>query len=83
MIHFPLLMAQLTPSKEKIRDAARFGTGLVIVVIGALMIAEGVLGWVSGDSLFFPNVNDTFVFWVGLLSVMIGGTFMSFFPGRR
>ncbi len=76
-------MTQLVPSREKMRNFARTGTGLIIVVIGALMISEGVLGWTSGTSMFFPDVNDTFVFWVGLLSVMIGGTFMSFFPSRR
>ncbi len=76
-------MTQSFPYVEKVRNIARFGTGLIIVVIGALMISEGVLGWTSGSSLFFPDVNDTFVFWVGLLSVMIGGTFMSFFPSRR
>ncbi len=76
-------MSQSFQSKETIRNAGRFGVGLLILVVGAIMIAEGVLGWVSGNSMFFPDVNDTFVFWVGLLSVMIGSTFMSFFPGRK
>lgn len=70
-------------AKEAATNAMRFAVGIVIVVVGALMVAEGVLGWVSNTSLFFSGMNDTFVFWVGLLSIMIGGTFMSFFPSRR
>ena len=69
-------------AKEAATNAMRFAVGIVIVVVGALMVAEGVLGWVSNTSLFFSGMNDTFVFWVGLLSIMIGGTFMSFFPSR-
>ncbi len=76
-------MTQMVPSKETMRNYARFGVGIFIVVVGAVMVAEGVLGWTSGSSMFFPDVNDTFVFWVGLLSILIGSTFMSFFPSRR
>jgi len=70
-------------ARETATNAMRFVVGMVIVVVGGLMVAEGVLGWVSDTSIFFPGMNDTFVFWVGLLSIMIGGTFMSFFPRRR
>ena len=76
-------MTQTTVLKETVTNAARFAVGIVIVVVGALMVAEGVLGWVSDTSMFFPGINDSFVFWVGVLSIMIGGTFMSFYPRRR
>lgn len=76
-------MTQTTALRETMTNVMRFAVGTVIVVVGALMVAEGVLGWVSDTSIFFPGINDSFVFWVGVLSIMIGGTFMSFFPRRR
>ena len=44
---------------------------VIAVVLGALMIAEGTLGWVTDRSLFYPGVNPTFKFVVGLLVVVL------------
>jgi hypothetical protein len=38
----------------------RFALGLITIVLGALMIAEGTVGWVTGESLFYLGVNPTF-----------------------
>ncbi len=53
------------------RRMTSFVAGLIAVVLGALMIAEGTLGWVTGQSLFYPGVNPTFKFVVGLLVVVL------------
>jgi len=53
------------------RRLNRFVAGLIAVVLGALMIAEGTLGWVTGQSLFYPGVNPTFKFVVGLIAVVL------------
>ena len=53
------------------RRMNRFVAGLIAVVLGALMIAEGTLGWVTGQSLFYPGVNPTFKFAVGLIAVVL------------
>jgi hypothetical protein len=53
------------------RRLNRFVAGLIAVVLGALMIAEGTLGWVTGQSLFYPGVNPTFKFAVGLIVVVL------------
>jgi len=43
---------------------------LIAIVLGALMIAKGTLGWVTGQSLFYPGVNPTFKFAIGFLVVV-------------
>ena len=48
-----------------------FVAGVIAVVLGALMIAEGTLGWVTGQSLFYPGVNPTFKFVVGFLVIVL------------
>jgi hypothetical protein len=53
------------------RRISSFVAGMVAVVLGALMIAEGTLGWVTGQSLFYPGVNPTFKFVVGFLVVVL------------
>jgi hypothetical protein len=41
------------------------------MVIGALMLAEGVLGWVTGASLFYGGVNPSFKFAVGFITIVL------------
>jgi hypothetical protein len=48
----------------------RMVTGLIAMVIGALMLAEGVLGWVTGTSVFYEGVNPSFKFAVGLITIV-------------
>ena len=49
----------------------RFVAGVIAIVLSALMIAEGTLGWVTSQSLFYPGVDPTFKFVVGLLVVVL------------
>lgn len=49
----------------------RFVAGMIALVIGALMVAEGTLGWVTGASLFYPGVNPTFKFAVGFVVIVL------------
>jgi len=58
-------------SEMEKRRVNNFVAGVIAVVLGALMIAEGTLGWVTGQSLFYPGVNPTFKFVVGLLVVVL------------
>ena len=49
----------------------RMVAGLIAMVIGALMLAEGVLGWVTGASLFYDGVNPSFKFAVGFITIVL------------
>mgnify|MGYP001148243341 CR=1 FL=1 len=49
----------------------RFVAGLIAIVLGALMIAEGVLGWVTDQSLFYSGVNPSFKFAVGFIVIVL------------
>jgi len=42
-----------------------------MIVLGALMLAEGVLGWVTNTSLFFEDVNPAFKFVVGFIAIVL------------
>jgi hypothetical protein len=53
------------------RRVNEFVAGVIAIVIGALMIAEGTLGWVTGQSLFYAGVNPTFKFVVGFLVIVL------------
>jgi len=57
-------------------DIMSFGLGIIVLVLGALMLAEGVLGWVTGASLFFEGVNPSFKFVVGLIAIVSTSSLM-------
>lgn len=54
----------------------RFGADLIVIVLDALMLAEGVLGWVSNTSLFYEGVNPSFKFVVGFIAVVLAASLM-------
>jgi hypothetical protein len=52
--------------------------GIVLVVLGALMIAEGVIGIMGSSGFFFiSNMNRGFEFVVGLVTIVTAGISMS------
>jgi len=57
-------------------NVGRFAAGLIVIVLGALMIAEGVLGWVTGTSLFYEGVNHSFEFVVGFIAIVLGASLL-------
>ncbi len=51
--------------------------GVIVVVLGALMMAEGVVGIVAGTSFMFAeNMNRGFEFVVGFVAVVLGAVVM-------
>ncbi len=58
------------------RDVFSFGAAIVLIVLGALMIAEGIIGALNGTSLFFSGVNRGFEFVMGLVTLIVGASLM-------
>ncbi len=57
-----------------VRDVGRLGAGLLLIVLGALMLAEGIAGSITNSVLFFAGVNRGFEFVVGLVTVIVGAS---------
>ncbi len=54
-------------------DVARFILGGIFIVLGAGLLLEGIAGSLYGSRLFLDDVNRVFEFFVGLMSVTLGG----------
>jgi hypothetical protein len=52
----------------------RFVFALVVIVGGALMLADSVLGSLQGTTLFFEGVNHSFETIVGLVTLVVGAS---------
>ena len=48
----------------------KLAIGVILVVIGALLLADGVIGWVSNTYVFIADVNPTFKFVVGIIAIV-------------
>ena len=48
----------------------KLGIGVILVIIGALLIADGVITAVNGTHVFFPDVHPAFKFIVGFIAVV-------------
>lgn len=59
-----------------VRDVFAFGASIVLIVLGALLLAEGVIGSVNGTTLFFEGVNRGFEFIMGLVTIIVGASQM-------
>jgi len=57
-------------------DVAHFAAALFLIVLGALMLAEGIVGAMNGSTLFFEGVNRGFEFVVGLVTLIVGASLM-------
>jgi predicted metal-binding membrane protein len=56
---------------EKIRKMGAFVAGIILVVIGALMLAEGVITLMGNSAfLFVDNMNRGFELVVGLVTII-------------
>lgn len=53
-------------------DIRSLVAGVISIVVGALMLADGVLGAVAGISLFFGGTNPSFVVAVGIIALLLG-----------
>lgn len=61
---------------SSIRNIFEFGASVVLIVLGALLLAEGVIGSLNGTMLFFDGVNRGFEFIMGLVTVIVGASLM-------
>lgn len=59
-----------------VRDVFSSGASIVLIVLGALLLAEGVVGALNGTTLFFEGVNRGFEFIMGLVTVIVGASLM-------
>lgn len=57
-----------------VADIGMFAGGLIVIVLGALLLAEGIAGTVSNSTIFFEGVNRGFEAIVGLISVILGAS---------
>ena len=46
--------------------------GIILMVLGALMLADGVAGLVMDTSFIFEGINPLFEIVVGLISIILG-----------
>ncbi len=61
---------------SSVRDIFGFGASIVLIVLGALLLAEGVAGSLNGTMLFFDGVNRGFEFVMGLVTIIVGASLM-------
>lgn len=57
-----------------VADIGMFGGGLIVIVLGALLLAEGVAGTVTNSTIFFEGVNRGFEGVVGFIAVILGAS---------
>ncbi len=53
-------------------DVGHFMGGLIVLVLGALILADSVVGAVSGTPLIFSGMNSGFEFAVGFIAIVLG-----------
>ena len=62
---------------EKIRKMGAFIAGIILVVLGALMLAEGVITLMGNPAfLFVDNMNRGFELVVGLVTIIVAAATM-------
>ena len=62
---------------EKIRKMGAFVAGIILVVLGALMLAEGIITLMGNSPfLFIDNMNRGFELVVGLVTIIVAAATM-------
>jgi len=46
--------------------------GIIAVVLGAMMLLEGIVASVPGETIFFEGTNHNFAFAVAILALILG-----------
>lgn len=54
----------------------RFSGSLLVIVLGAILPAEGVYGSIIGASIFFEGVNPSFKVVVGFIAIVLAAAIM-------
>jgi len=52
----------------------RFLGGLISLVLGALMVADGVIEWVNNTVVFFPGVDFRFKVAIGIIVIVLSAS---------
>ena len=61
---------------RELKDLGDRGMGLIMVIIGALILASGVATYVAGVGFLFPGTNPGFVGIVGLIALILGSSLL-------
>ncbi len=62
---------------EKIRKMGAFVAGIILVVLGALILAEGIITLMGNPAfLFVDNMNRGFELVVGLVTIIVAAATM-------
>lgn len=59
---------------KELKDLGNRAMGLIMVIIGASVLASGVATYVAGVSFLFPGTNLGFVAIVGLIALVPGSS---------
>ncbi len=57
-------------------NIGKFVPGIIVVVLGALMLADGVLASVADGTIFFEGMNPNFTMVVGIIALLLGGSLL-------
>ncbi len=62
---------------EKIRKTGAFIAGIILVVIGALTLAEGIITLMGNPAfIFIDNMNRSFELVVGIFAILVAASTM-------
>ena len=64
-------------TSNDLSEVTRFAGSLIVLVLGALMLAEGVVKSVTKTAIFFPSVDGNFEFVVGFIVLVFAASIMS------
>ena len=59
-------------------NIGRIISGMIVIVLGALILVDGILGLPTFDAgaIFFEGVNPTFKIVLGFIFLLLAGTLM-------
>lgn len=58
---------------RSVMNIAKIASGLPVLILGALILADGVVSYVGGDPFWLGDTNPNLSIAVGLISVILGG----------
>ncbi len=63
-------------------QVTRFAGSFIVLILGTLMLAEGVIKSIAGSTLFFPELGSSFEFVIGFVIIVLGASVMSMNKSR-
>ena len=68
-------------AKQDVKSVPLTVAGIILIVLGALMIADSILVFTGQSQIFFEGVNYKFEFVVGLIAIFTAGNMIE--PGKK